>query len=115
VDVTSAPAPATIRLGGAPLVVEIDAATPPETVALIKSLLAQIDGLVDRTAQLQVALDSRVVIEQAKGVLAERMGTTPEAAFDVLRAAARRRRAPLHELAQLVVAGASSGTDALAQ
>jgi AmiR/NasT family two-component response regulator len=79
-------------------------------VALIESLVAQIDGLADRTAQLQFALDSRVLIEQAKGALAERLRMTPEDAFEVLRASARRRRVPLHELARLVVAGASSGS-----
>ena len=101
----------TIRLGGGAFAVEVPADTPPESVALIESLLAQLDSLLDPTAQLQVALDSRVVIEQAKGVLAERMQMTPETAFDVLRANARRRRVPLHELAQLVVAGASSRFD----
>jgi AmiR/NasT family two-component response regulator len=110
--VTSASTRETIRLGEGAFAVEVAADTPPETVGLIESLLEQIDGLLDRTAQLQVALDSRVVIEQAKGALAERLQMTPENAFEVLRASARRRRVPLHELAQLVVAGASNGAAA---
>jgi AmiR/NasT family two-component response regulator len=52
-----------------------------------------------------VALDSRVAIEQAKGIIAERMGTTPQEAFVLLRATARRRRLSLHALAGAVVAG----------
>jgi transcriptional regulator with GAF, ATPase, and Fis domain len=55
--------------------------------------------------QLQHALDSRVVLEQAKGVLAERHGITVTEAFQRLRAHARSRGAKLHEVAQDVVAG----------
>jgi hypothetical protein len=79
--------------------------TPPEAVETIERLLGLIDGLADRTAQLHVALDSRVAIEQAKGILAERLGITPQDAFDVLRATARRRRLSLHGLADAIVAG----------
>ena len=39
--------------------------------------------------QLQYALDSRVLIEQAKGVLMERHALTAQAAFDQLRRYAR--------------------------
>nr|WP_276611981.1 GAF and ANTAR domain-containing protein [Kineococcus vitellinus] len=53
--------------------------------------------------QLQEALDSRVVIEQAKGVLAERHGVPPDEAFARLRALARGRRRRLREVAQEVV------------
>lgn len=59
--------------------------------------------LLERTIQLQTALDSRVVIEQAKGVLAERRGIAPDVAFDELRREARRARRKLHDLAQEVV------------
>jgi len=59
--------------------------------------------LRDRNAQLQHALDSRIRIEQAKGVLAERLQLTPDEAFDVLRRAARTTRMRLHDLAARVV------------
>jgi hypothetical protein len=41
-------------------------------------------------AQLRAALVSRIVIEQAKGVLIERLDLPPEAVFNLLRSAARR-------------------------
>jgi AmiR/NasT family two-component response regulator len=59
--------------------------------------------LAERNRQLQHALESRVVIEQAKGVLAERLGMAPDEAFEVLRRAARRNRIRIHDLAREVV------------
>ena len=56
-------------------------------------------------AQLQKALDSRIVIEQAKGVLSNRHDITIGSAFDALRSYARRHRRPLREVAADVVAG----------
>ncbi|WP_353942775.1 GAF and ANTAR domain-containing protein [Streptomyces sp. HUAS MG91] len=53
--------------------------------------------------QLREALASRVRIEQAKGMLAERWGTTPDGAFDTLRQYARRNRRPLDQVARAVV------------
>ncbi|MBW3619105.1 MAG: GAF and ANTAR domain-containing protein [Actinobacteria bacterium] len=55
--------------------------------------------------QLQNALDSRVVIEQAKGILSERHGTDVAAAFQRLRAHARQTNQRLHAVAQAVVDG----------
>ena len=52
---------------------------------------------------LQTALESRVVIEQAKGVLAERFQLTIDDAFNLLRDAARTSRTPLHRLARTVI------------
>jgi GAF domain-containing protein len=56
--------------------------------------------------ELQVALDSRVVIEQAKGVLVGRHGLTTRQAFDRLRRLARDQRRPLSEVAREVVSAA---------
>jgi transcriptional regulator with GAF, ATPase, and Fis domain len=52
------------------------------------------------TEQLQSALNSRVVIEQAKGVLAERHGCSMEQAFTALREHARAHNRRLTDLAQ---------------
>ena len=59
--------------------------------------------LLERTIQLQTALETRIVIEQAKGILAERLGIEVEEAFDVLRAAARSNSVKIHVLASDVV------------
>ncbi|GAA4082517.1 GAF and ANTAR domain-containing protein [Streptomyces shaanxiensis] len=53
--------------------------------------------------QLQQALSSRVRIEQAKGMLAERWSTPADDAFVALRQYARRRRVPLDRVAQEVI------------
>jgi transcriptional regulator with GAF, ATPase, and Fis domain len=55
--------------------------------------------------QLQTALNSRIVIEQAKGVLAERTGLEMDDAFRVLRQAARSRNQHLSDIAAQVVSG----------
>ena len=55
------------------------------------------------SAQLQTALDSRILIEQAKGVLAGELGIEIDAGFDVLRSHARATRTSLHDLARAVV------------
>jgi GAF domain-containing protein len=57
------------------------------------------------TEQLQTALNSRVLIEQAKGVLAERLHVDLAEAFTMLRSNARSRNRRLSDLAQAVVDG----------
>ena len=53
--------------------------------------------------QLQHALAARVVVEQAIGVLAERLSVTPREAFERLRRLSRSRGQKVHDLARLVV------------
>jgi GAF domain-containing protein len=53
--------------------------------------------------QLQRALDSRVVIEQAKGILAEREQVSLHEAYRLMRAQARSQRRRLSELADQLV------------
>jgi ANTAR domain-containing protein/GAF domain-containing protein len=55
--------------------------------------------------QLQAALNSRVLIEQAKGLLAERLQVDVEQAFAILRSTARNRNQRLSDLAQALVDG----------
>jgi transcriptional regulator with GAF, ATPase, and Fis domain len=63
------------------------------------------------TEQLQSALNSRVVIEQAKGVVAQLHDVSVAEAFQVLRAHARRTRQRLVDVAAAVVADSSSRLD----
>ncbi|MCP3805137.1 GAF and ANTAR domain-containing protein [Allokutzneria sp. A3M-2-11 16] len=55
------------------------------------------------TEQLQIALNSRVVIEQAKGFLAHRLNMDMDSAFTVLRRYARAHNLKLAELCTAVV------------
>jgi hypothetical protein len=57
------------------------------------------------SAQLQHALDSRVLIEQANGVLAERHGLSMQEAFRLLRTHARGTSRSLHLVAAEVISG----------
>jgi hypothetical protein len=72
------------------------------SVALAR-LLNVTRATTERAAHLQRALDSRIVIEQAKGVLAERFGLDVDDAFALLRRAARSHRLRVRELAEAVV------------
>jgi GAF domain-containing protein len=60
--------------------------------------------------QLQGALNSRVAIEQAKGILAERNNMTMDAAFDTLRRYARNHNLKLTDVATSVVTAALDPT-----
>ena len=84
--------------------------------AAIASFNAVLEGLLGRAvaarrdelvvAQLQGALERRVVIDRAVGALVERHRASPVTAFTALRRAARDRRLPVAELAGDVLEGA---------
>ncbi|MFG1818236.1 GAF and ANTAR domain-containing protein [Kribbella sp. NPDC049174] len=87
----------------------------PDEVALGQALcdVATIGLLQERTVrrgeilaeQLQNALNSRILIEQAKGVLAERAGVGVEEAFAMMRGWARQHGRHLQSAAQAVIDG----------
>lgn len=61
--------------------------------------------------QLQVALDSRVSLEQAKGVLAEQAGIDMAEAFQLLRGHARHHNRPLGDVVAAVIRRELSAAD----
>jgi hypothetical protein len=63
----------------------------------------ELEFLRERVSQLQRALESRIVVEQAKGILAERFRLAVDDAFLMLRYAARSSRRDIHEVAREVV------------
>jgi len=89
-------------------------ALAPEDIAVAQALadVATIGILQERSIrtaqllseQLQHALDSRILIEQAKGVLAATLHTTMPNAFAIMRTYARDRNLPLRQVADDIVA-----------
>ena len=87
--------PGTLQLGQALAAVA--------TIALMQArAIRHRDTLAE---QLQTALNSRIIIEQAKGVIAERRGVDMAASFALLRKNARDHNRRLSDLARAVVEG----------
>jgi AmiR/NasT family two-component response regulator len=74
-----------------------------EVATEVVRLEARVAALQKENSQLQGALESRVLIEQAKGILAERFDLDLDAAFELLHGAARRSRRPLRAVAGAVI------------
>ena len=80
------------------------------TIALIQEQAVTRAEMV--TEQLQVALDSRIVVEQAKGAVARSLDVSVDEAFELLRSHARNGRRRLTDVAHDVVT-APDGPDLL--
>jgi ANTAR domain len=80
----------------------VDTATA--AILHVDALRNQIE-LVD---ELEAALESRIVIEQAKGMVAIWLQVTPDQAFGILRRHARRTQTDLPRVASSVVEGATA-------
>jgi hypothetical protein len=92
--------------GSEPRAADVDVAATSTS-----ALVALVDLLRERNLQLERALESRIVIEQAKGVLIERLALAPDLAFEILRRAARSQRRRIHVLAAEVVASRDTPPD----
>jgi GAF domain-containing protein len=75
--------------------------TEPAAVLLINAYMMW-DALA-LAENLEAALASKAIIEQAKGMLMARQGIDSEGAFDVLRRASQRENVKLREIAQRLV------------
>ena len=95
--------------GGTPHVLEPEVARAARalvdvaTIGILQERATREHELV--AGQLQSALNSRVTIEQAKGILAERLHVTPDQAFITLRQYSRNNNRPLTQLAGEVISG----------
>src|SRR5271165_1479953 len=94
--------PAAIRIG--------QALADVATISLLHERSMRHSDILNE--QLQTALNSRVIIEQAKGKLAERLGLDMAQAFSLLRDYARDRNRRLVDVAQAFVDGAEPVTSA---
>ena len=77
---------------------DIEVGTLQDASAAVARLLSVTHASYERRAQLEHALESRIGIEQAKGIVGERYGLDVDAAFDLIRRAARSNRMKLDDL-----------------
>jgi hypothetical protein len=90
--------PAELRIG--------QALADVATIGLLQERNVRRSGTL--AEQLQAALNSRVIIEQAKGKLAERLGVDPDRAFGLLRGYARSSNQRLTDVARNFVDSATA-------
>lgn len=76
-----------------------------EATAALGRLLAVTQASYERRAQLEHALQSRVAIEQAKGIVAERYGLELDEAFELIRRASRTHRLKLQAFVRRIRPG----------
>lgn len=88
---------------GEPDIAAAQAMADVATIAILSHRAAREAQVVNE--QLNVALNSRIVIEQAKGMVAERTGRSMEEAFSTLRNHARNHNLRLAGVAQDVIDG----------
>jgi uroporphyrinogen-III synthase len=73
-------------------------------VTMSKSLLEQENArLLEETQEMRRELETRKVVERAKGILQQRYGITEEDAYFRLRNQSRRLRRPMKEIAEAVI------------
>jgi GAF domain-containing protein len=78
------------------------------TIALLQHRASRDQTIL--AEQLQVALNTRILVEQAKGILAERTGLHPAETFQHLRTFARTTGQPLQSVAWQVIEGRIAST-----
>jgi signal transduction protein with GAF and PtsI domain len=72
--------------------------------AISKSVLAEANArLLEETLEMKRQLETRKVVERAKGILQQRYGLTEEEAYLRLRNESRRLRRPMKELAEAII------------
>jgi uroporphyrinogen-III synthase len=72
--------------------------------AISKSLLAEENArLLEETQEMKRQLETRKLVERAKGILQHRQGLTEEEAYLRLRNESRRLRRPMRELAEAII------------
>jgi GAF domain-containing protein len=81
-----------------------------DLAALLIATMMMGEEQTELAVQLQAALNSRAIIEQAKGVLIGRGGVSPRAAYEQLRARARAERRKLAAICAEVVSDAVRDT-----
>jgi AmiR/NasT family two-component response regulator len=84
----------------------LPAGTPAEAVTVVRTLERLAEDLERRATILQTSLDRRILVEQAKGMLAERFGRPVEECTGLLEQMAESRGVAVHQLASDIVAGA---------
>lgn len=68
------------------------------------SIFDRLAALELENAQLRTALESRIIVEQAKGAISVRFGIAPDEAFEMMRGLARSQHREIHEYAGEIVA-----------
>ncbi|MDQ2967503.1 MAG: ANTAR domain-containing protein [Actinomycetota bacterium] len=84
---------------------DIEVGTLQDASAAVARLLSVTHASYERRAQLEHALQSRIGIEQAKGIIAERHDLDVDEAFDLIRRAARSHRMKLYDLVAAIRPG----------